>query len=149
MINQYPIADIQEWIEKRTLIGDPTLESYDDPPEPIRNRLLTTVIDRGLIPPIYVGMTSNVATMKSIRTVYRGGILVRILNDFVHNRTFLHGPFGPVSFNTLPSNTQQTFLAYQVPVFEISGTSKHGIQKLIEHVGFLSTSKIKQTRKAK
>ena len=139
MVNQYPIADIHEWIQKRQLIGDPPFESHQDPPASTCNALLSTIIDNALIPPIYIGMSSDVGKMKTIRTVYRGGLLIRVIDDFVHNRTFIGRPFGTLSFNTLPRDIQLAFLAYQVPVFEIFGTTKPDILKLIEKVDLLST----------
>ena len=137
MINQYPITDIIEWIEKNTLITYPPIDDHDPLLSDKQQDLIITIINQGLIPPIYIGTNSQTIPMSIIRRVYRGTPIIKAIHRFASNSMMLDHRAPPglaqATFNTLARKAQMTFLTYQVPLFELHGHSAAHIENLIQH----------------
>ena len=141
MLNQHFIANLVEWIDKGSLIGDPSLREPGDLIYGRATLALTAVMNDGLVPPIYIGIQVGIYSKQTVRTIYRGGGLLSIINNFAKNRVALGPTAGPslngLKFEDLDDKTKMAFLSYSVPVCEIQESNGFLIKKALREMDLI------------
>ena len=119
---QYPIADLNEWITNQTLRLNPEFQRREIWLESARSFLIDTLL-RGLpIPPVYMRMQTNARTRTSYREVVDGQQRLRSIVRFLDGSLKLDSrakEFEGITWDQLTVEQQEEFLSYQVPVIQL------------------------------
>ncbi len=122
MLQSYPISDLVQWMQEKTLVLNPEFQRRSIWPEPAKSYFIDTLLEELPIPNIYMRSVTDPASMRTHREVVDGQQRLRTILDFVENRTRLGSnanTFKGFKYEDLEESDQRRLLAYQIGVVQL------------------------------
>lgn len=122
MPQSYPVSDLVQWMQDKTLVLNPEFQRRDIWPEPAKSYFIETLLLELPIPNIYMRSVTETVGMRTHREVVDGQQRLRTIREFVENRLRLGinaGSYAGMQYGDLDVGDQKRFLAYQLGVEQL------------------------------
>jgi hypothetical protein len=122
MLEVYTIADIVEWLDKKTMIPNPDFQRRFIWPPQAKTYFIDTILRGKPIPNVYIRTIVDPKTRRGYREVVDGQQRLRTIHDFANNQ-FVLGPrageFSGKRYQDLDEQLQRDFLSYPIGAVQL------------------------------
>ena len=136
--NTFTIADLNKWLEERTLIVNHNYQRLQGLwHKNARSYFIDTILNNYPFPKITIRQTINLKTRQSIREIIDGQQRMMTINDFVNNKLTLSSVselYKGQKFSDLDEDIQSEFLAYEISVDTLVGMPENEILEIFRRI---------------
>lgn len=126
MLEQYPVSDILEWLDNKSLTLNTNFQRRNVWPTAAKTYLIDTILRGRSVPLIYMRTVTDVRTRRSFREVVDGQQRLRTIQEFVSGE-FMLGPraeeFRGKRYDDLDEEDKKRILSYRLGVAQLFNAS--------------------------
>jgi hypothetical protein len=141
VLEQYPIADLMNWLDDKTLILNADFQRRAIWPPAAKTYLIDTILRNKPIPSIYMRTVVDTKTRRAFRELVDGQQRLRTIHEFVSGQLVL-GPraeeFRGNGFSELDEDIRQSFLAYRVGVVQLFNANDDEVLDIFKRLNSFS-----------
>jgi len=122
MLEQYPISNLSEWLDQKTLVLNADFQRRPVWPAQAKTYFIDTILRGRPVPNIYIRTRVDLKTRRSYREVVDGQQRLRTIHEFANNGLVLGasaGEFKGMRYQDLDDQQKQDFLSYPIGVVQL------------------------------